>query len=177
MKLFHPNPTPDQTLSVKVLCNEVESQYHLQIKQGSNHIVTYLQKNKHLENLFPSVSELLHIIYFKLRYEIKQCILQEKRTLFPLIITATAKDTLQLRDVIEPIRKTHVHILELVEKLRQILSRYEIEPVHSGEFKNFINELRNLENNICKWILVEEDLIFPKVYSDLAKAKFIATVF
>ncbi len=130
-----------------------------------------------IESLLPAASELVHIIYYKLRYEMKQCMLKEKKTLFPLIIEATAKDIVLLAEAIEPFRKTHQHIMELSQKLRQIIFGYKAQSCYSKEFKDFINELKNLENIICKWILVEEDLIFPKVNSDLAKAKFITTVF
>lgn len=172
-----PNPNTNISLTLKSLCNEVESHYHFQIRLGSAKIVSFLQSNAQIESLTPSVSELVHIIYYKLRYEMKQCFLKEKKTLFPLVIEATPKDILQLQEVTEPIRKAHEHILELTRKLRLILCQYETPPHYSQELKNFINEISNLEHNICKWILVEEDLIFPKVFSDLAKAKFIATVF
>ncbi len=177
MKQFRIPTKPNQALSVIALCNEIELQYFLQIRQATGNIVIYLQKNGQIENLLPAASELVHIIFFKLRYEMKQCFLKEKRILFPLVSDAGPKDSKDLAAEIDPFKKTHQHILELTQKLRQIMCRFETKPDYSKEYNDFNNELQTLENNIFKWILIEEDLLFPKVYSDLAKAKFISTVF
>ncbi len=177
MKQFRIPANLNQTLSLNALCNEIELQYFPQIRLASGNIVIYLQKNAQIENLHPAVSELGHIIFFKLRYEIKQCFLKEKRLLFPLITDPGSKDIANLAAVIDPFKKRHQHILELIQKLSRIMCRFEMQPNSSREYNDFIHELRTLENNIYKWILLEEDLVFPKVYSDLAKAKFISTFF
>lgn len=177
MKQFRIPASPNQALSVNALCNEIELQYFPQIKQASGNIVIYLQKNVQIENLLPATSELVHIIFFKLRYEMKQCFLKEKRILFPLVSEAGPGDSKELATAIDPFKKTHQQILELIQKLRQIMCQFETKPGYSKEYNDFNDDLRTLENNIFKWILTEEDLLFPKVYSDLAKAKFISTVF
>jgi|GEM_PF-2829469 len=57
------------------------------------------------------------------------------------------------------------------------MCQFETKPHNSEAYNDSNYELRALENNIFKWILIEEDLLFPTVYSNFAKAKFKSTVF
>jgi iron-sulfur cluster repair protein YtfE (RIC family) len=177
MAIFTLRTPPKQSLSLLAICNEIQTEHQSSISQGCNNIINYLKKNEYIEDVLPSVSEVVHIILYKLSYEIKQCFLKEKQELYPLIVTATAKDRLKLTEAMEPFREKHELILNIVKKLRQLLCDYVTQPHWSKEFRDFINELFSLENNLYKWIHIEEDLLFPKLMADLEKERHISTVF
>ena len=177
MHVLRLRTSPKHSLTLQALCDEIVNEHHTRIVQGCNNIVDYLRKNEQIKDVLPSISELVHIIFYKLSYEIKQCFLKEKQELYPLIVRATSKDRLQLAEAIEPFKEKHELILKNVRKLRQISCDYVTQPGWSVEFTTFISELLSLENNIHKWIHVEEDLLFAKLIADLEKERHISTVF
>lgn len=172
----HPTP-PKQSLSLQALCNEIETIHYNKINECCHNVVEYLKNNEQVHDLLPSVSELVHIFFYKLNYEIKQCFLKEKQELYPFILGDSTKDKMEIDSVIEPYKDKHELILKISKKLGQVLCGYETHPHWSREFTNFINELFLLENNIYKWIHVEEDLLFPRLMSSIERDKYIATVF
>jgi iron-sulfur cluster repair protein YtfE (RIC family) len=164
-------------LSPIELCDVLETKYHAEIKHSCRIIKQYLLENEEIKDVRGSVSDLVHLMFYKLNDEINSFLLKEKRELFPLIIEAIEEGEWEIDErEIESMRETHLLILKIVQRMRELLCNYVVKPTWSREFKEFVCEFYRLENNICKWIHLKENHLFTKGVTYGAEEQYSATV-
>lgn len=177
MYLYNLDVVSDQLLSPIELCHVLEEKYHAEIKNSCRTIKQYLLKNDEIEDVRGSVSALVHLVFYKLDDEIKSFLLKEKRELFPRMIEAFEEGECRIDEQeIESIRETHLLILKIVQRMRELLCNYAVKPTWSKQFKEFVCEFYRLENKICKWIHLKENYLFTKLATSRDEEQYSATV-
>jgi iron-sulfur cluster repair protein YtfE (RIC family) len=177
MYLYNLDVMSDQSLPPTELCDVLETKYHAEIKQSCRIIKQYLLENEEIRDVRGSVSDLVHLMFYKLDDEINKFLLKEKREIFPLMIQAFEEGQCEMdEDEIESIKETHLLILKIVQRLRQLLCNYVVKPAWSNWFKECVCEFYRLENKIYKWIHLKENYLFTKVVSVGAQEQYSATV-
>lgn len=167
MDLYKFDTNYKNALTPEGLCNLIEQEYQPQIKACYSHIYDYLLLHPQISELPVSVSELVHLLFIKLKDEIKHVFLKETGILFPLIknsFKGLSKTNNCIDDaVVESLKNKQYHISALLQKIRQLLHNYTIENNYSNDLKNCIDELYTLENKIFEWMHVEQNILFPKI--------------
>jgi iron-sulfur cluster repair protein YtfE (RIC family) len=160
-----------ETLTPEGLCNLIEFRYQTEIKQLTDKINSFLDENVQITELSDSVSELVHLLFRKLNDEVDHLLKKETLIIFPcikhhydgiekIIPTSCVENT-----VYKNIQGTHRVILNLVQKIRQVLDNYQTDPGWSKEWRDCLDEMFTLENRIYNWIHLEQNYLYPKVNS------------
>jgi iron-sulfur cluster repair protein YtfE (RIC family) len=158
-------------LTPEGLCNIIEYNYQAEIKQSRDKITEYLNDNLQVLELSDSVSDLVHLLFQKLNDEVEHLFKKETVIIFPCIkhhYNGTERilpDRCVENSVYRNIQGTHKVILNLLQKLRQVLDNYATDPAWSSEWKNCLNEMFTLENKIYNWIHLEQNYLYPKISS------------
>jgi iron-sulfur cluster repair protein YtfE (RIC family) len=158
-------------LTPEGLCNIIEYSYQAEIKQSRDKIREYLADNPQVLELSDSVSDLVHLLFQKLNDEVEHLFKKETVIIFPCIkhhYNGTERiipDRCVENSVYRNIQGTHKIILNLLQKLRQVLDNYATDPLWSNDWKDCLNEMFNLENKIYSWIHLEQNYLYPKISS------------
>jgi iron-sulfur cluster repair protein YtfE (RIC family) len=158
-------------LTPEGLCNIIEYNYQAEIKQSRDKIRGYLNDNLQVLELSDSVSDLVHLLFQKLNDEVEHLFKKETVIIFPCIkhhYNGTERilpDRCVENSVYRNIQGTHKVILNLLQKLRQVLDNYITDPAWSIEWKDCLNEMFTLENKIYNWIHLEQNYLYPKISS------------
>lgn len=160
-----------EALTPEGLCNLIEFRYQNDIKQSAEKIRAFLEENVQILELSDSVSELVHLLFQKLNDEVEHLFKKETVIIFPcikhhyngtekVIPTSCVENT-----VYRNIQGTHKVILNLVQKLRQVLDNYQADSSWSKDWRNCLDEMFALENKIYNWIHLEQNYLYPKINS------------
>jgi iron-sulfur cluster repair protein YtfE (RIC family) len=158
-----------EALTPEELCDLIEFSYQNQIKQLSDKINGFLEENVQITELSDSVSELVHLLFRKLDDEIAHLFKKETLIIFPCIkhrfngIEKIIPTNCVENTVYRNIQGTHKVILNLVQKIRQVLDNYQADASWSSEWKDCLNEMFTLENKIYNWIHLEQNFLYPKI--------------
>ncbi len=160
-----------EALTPEGLCNLIEFKYKQEIEDCCWNITEYLENNPQILELSDSVSELAHLLFSKLNDEIRHLFKKETVIIFPCIkhhyhgtqkmIPTACMDNVVYRNI----QGTHKVILNLLQKLRQVLENYQTEPQWSQDWKSCLDEMFTLENKVFNWIHIEQNLLYPKINS------------
>lgn len=158
----------DNSLSPIGLCNLVEFEYQAEIRVSCTNIGRYLSSHPAIKELSLSVSELMQLIFSRLEDELTHLFLKESGIVFPCIkkkYHSADKLSIPFLDprVFENIYNTHQIIIDLTQKIHNLMNNYTIKSGWSKAWKNCVNEMSLLENKILFCFQVEEELLYPKV--------------
>lgn len=158
-----------EALTPEGLCNLIEFRYQKEIHDSTARISEYLEKNDQVVELSDSVSELVHMLFQKLNSEIEFLFRKESLIIFPCIkhhyhgtervVPSNCVDN----SVYKNIQGTHKVILNLTQRLRQVLDNYTTHPAWSEDWKDCLNEMFTLENKIYNWIHLEQNYLYPRI--------------
>ena len=169
MQLYQIDSLSQQALTIEGLCILIEKEYHFQIMDSGKKIKEYLLLHSDISDLTAPVSELLHLLFAKLDDEMNHLFRKESALIFPQIRkkyigNQKRQDAQSIGlDTIESVRSTQSVISSLIQRIRQLLNNYLIQPHWNQDWKNCVNELFVLENKIFQWMHVEQNLLFPKL--------------
>ncbi len=158
-------------LTPQGLCDIIEYKLQSEINDSAEKIREYLDENLQVLELSDSVSELVHLLFKKLDDEVQHLFKKECVIIFPCIkhhFKGTEKivpSNCVDNSVYRNIQGTHKVIVNLVQKLRQVLDNYATEPTWSKDWKQCLNEMFRLENKIYNWIHIEQNYLYPKINS------------
>ncbi|MDE3237025.1 MAG: hypothetical protein KGO81_13815 [Bacteroidota bacterium] len=159
----------NEALTPEGLCNLIQYEYQRNIQLSCDAIESYLTQHPDIENMNPSVAELLQILFRKLQDELKHVFLKESGIVFPHIKKSyqgtEALQHMPLLDekVFTAIKNTQTVIIGLMQRIRQVLHHYAVEPGWSADWKECLNEFFELENKVLQWVHVDQNLLYPKV--------------
>jgi len=170
--LLHETERPSQeVMTPEGLCNLIEFRYQRDIKDSAEKISEYLERNAQVLELSDSVSELVHMLFLKLKDEVDHLFRKETMIIFPCIKhhydgTAKVIPTKCVENTVyKNIQGTHRVILNLMQKLRQVLDNYQTDPSWSKDWTECLDEMFTMENKIYNWIHLEQNYLYPKINS------------
>ncbi|HCT22498.1 MAG: hypothetical protein K2Y12_02360 [Chitinophagaceae bacterium] len=166
-----------EALTPEGLCNLIQFEFQPEINTSCSKIESYLLSNPQIKELPVSVAELVQLVFSKLEDEIKHLFLKQSGIVYPCI-KRNYKGTVKMdsagpcleHKVFENIHNTHQVIINLMQRLRQLLNNFSPTPNASMEWRECLNELFTLETKVLQWIHVEQNLLYPKVTGKPAKA-------
>lgn len=158
-----------EAMTPEGLCNIIEYRYQAEIRHSAEKIQEYLHANPQVVELSDSVSELVHLLFQKLADEVLHLFRKETVIIFPCIkhhyrgTERIIPTNCVENSVYRNIQGTHKLILNLVQRLRQVLDNYHTDVSWSSAWKECLNEMFTLENKIYNWIYVEQNYLYPKI--------------
>ncbi len=157
-----------EALTPEGLCNLIEMDFIPDIQLSLEDIQKYFDKNIHTK-ADPVSAELVALMFIKLKDELDHLFRKEKGILFPFIKQSFA-GTMRVgkskgidAKVIDSLNKTQKGIIQLLQKMRQVLNNYSPLSYSTPEWKDCVNDMFELENKIFQWIHIEQTLLYPKV--------------
>ncbi len=143
------------------LCKFLEKECQYEILNSVKKITHYFSEEPVYE-LSESIAELLQLLFAKLRDEVQHVFLKESGIVFPLIKKHNTETRLEPK-IAESIHQTQKVILSLLVKIRQLLDNYIPGQGSGKKWKNCLNEMFLLENQIHHWIHIEQSLLYPAI--------------
>jgi len=170
MLLNNSDTVSNELLSPQGLCSLIELEYHPSINTSLRKIEDYLISNAYGKELSIPISELIHLVFMKLADELQHFFLKESGIIFPAIcknekaIQAKEPGQHQLQNaLLETVQQRQQIIVNLLQKMRQLLHDYNIHSEWSIEWQVCVNEMFLLETKIYQWIHIEGSLLYPKL--------------
>lgn len=157
--------------SVEEVCNHILAEYHTPILHSCDTIRTYLQQHTSISELPESVSEIVPLVFQKIEDELIHTFRKETGIVFPRIQEVKASKVAPLQPkVLETILATQQTVIQLLQKLRQLMHNYVTHPDWSASLKECINEMFLLETYVLRWIHFEQSSLYPHL-SSISKAE------
>jgi iron-sulfur cluster repair protein YtfE (RIC family) len=170
MLLNNSDTVSNELLSPQGLCSLIELEYHPSINTSLRKVEDYLISNAYGKELSIPISELIHLVFMKLADELQHFFLKESGIIFPAIcknekaIQAKEPGQHQLQNaLLETVQQRQQIIVNLLQKMRQLLHDYNIHSEWSIEWQVCVNEMFLLETKIYQWIHIEGSLLYPKL--------------
>jgi iron-sulfur cluster repair protein YtfE (RIC family) len=170
MLLNNSDTISNELLSPQGLCSLIELEYHPSINTSLRKVEDYLISNAYGKELSIPISELIHLVFMKLADELQHFFLKESGIIFPAIcknekaIQAKEPGQHQLQNaLLETVQQRQQIIVNLLQKMRQLLHDYNIHSEWSIEWQVCVNEMFLLETKIYQWIHIEGSLLYPKL--------------
>lgn len=152
--------------SVQDMCNHILTEHHTPILRSCNTIRTYLQQHAPIVELPETVSEIVPLIFQKIEDELTHTFRKETGIIFPRIQQPiAAKGVLLQPKVLETILSTHQTVIQLLQKLRQLMHNYVTHPNWPVSLRDCINEMFLLETHVLRWIHFEQSSLYPQLNS------------
>jgi len=156
-------------LTLEGVCELIEKKYHAGINKSCFIIDQFLTEHPQQRSGSSTSSELVDLLFHKLRDELTHIFLKESGILFMCIKKKCKNLTRQQcgcldSKVVESVFKTHQVVINITQKLRHILNNYNVPNHCSVEWKACINEFFQLENMILQWIHIEQNFLYPKIH-------------
>lgn len=107
--------------------------------------------------------ELVLMVFAKLVDELTHLFLKEKGIVYPGIIAKGEQFALH-PGVIQQIQHTQDKITTLLNRIRQLLNNFQMQPDWSAEWKNCVQHFFQLENKIHQWIYIEQNMLYSQYY-------------
>jgi iron-sulfur cluster repair protein YtfE (RIC family) len=169
MLIHQSDTTAPESLTPEGLCNLIEFSFQQEIQQSGDRIRRYLNENEQVPDLSDSVSDLVHMLFKQLSDEVDHLFLKEAVIIFPCIkhhyngnekvIPTSCVDNSVYRNI----QGTHKVILNLLQRLRQVLDSYALKITWSKEWRDCLADLSLFEKKIFEWIHVEQRVLYPKI--------------
>jgi iron-sulfur cluster repair protein YtfE (RIC family) len=150
-----------EALDPQGLCMLIENECQREIRTSCKQIADYLAISPNKEVPDP-VYELVQLLFTKLQDEVEHLFLKETGIIFPAIKNA-GPDYIIPPKVPENIHQTQQGIINLLQKLRQLLNNYVVQPGWSKPWRACVNELFVLEREVHQWIYIEQSLLYPSI--------------
>lgn len=155
-------------LSPSQLCHYIEMKQYAPIKQTLELLNGYVQD---LQNANESAdkSQLVPMLFVRLKDEISQVMRNDEIIIFPLInkhIEKGSHGSPQLP--LSMIREKNKKIMHILEKFRVIANSYILKPEWTNNERLFFEELFTLDQMITQAIYLKENVLIPKMmkYND-----------
>lgn len=148
--------------SIGEICRTIPSTYHIPILDSCSRIRTYLDQHSSIAELPEPVSEIIQLVFQKIEDELTHSFRKETGIVFPYIQQQMggAKILLQPK-VVDAMLHTHQILIELLQKLRQLMHHYVTHPNWPDSLKTCINEMFLLETHVLRWIHFEQSTLYP----------------
>ena len=138
----------NELLTPEGLCSLIELEYHPSINASLKKVEAYLISNAYGKELSIPMSELIHLVFMKLLDELQHFFLKESGIIFPAICknekANKAKESghhhIQ-KSLLETVQQRQQVIVNLLQKMRQLLHDYSICSEWSKEWQECVNEL------------------------------------
>ncbi len=148
--------------SVGEICRTIPSTYHMPIMDSCGRIRTYLQQHASIGELSEPVSEIVQLVFQKIEDELTHSFRKETGIVFPFIQQQTSTDQVSLQPkVVDAMLHTHRVLIELLQKLRQLMHHYVTHPSWPDSLKTCINEMFLMETHVLRWIHFEQSTLYP----------------
>lgn len=152
--------------SVQEICNHILTEYHAPILRSCNVIRTYLQQHTPISELPETVSEIVPLVFQKIEDELTHTFRKETGIVFPRIQQIqTSKDTGLQPKVLETMLTTQQTLIQLLQKLRQLMHNYITRPDWPASLRACINEMFLLETYVLRWVHFEQSSLYPQLNS------------
>ena len=157
-----------KTGAIGEICRTIPSTYHAPILDACSRIRIYLQQHASIAELTEPVSEIVQLVFQKIEDEITHSFRKETGIVFPFIQQQMGGDTVLLQPkVVETMLHTHQVLIELMQKLRQLMHHYVTHPAWPDPLKACMNEMFLLETHVLRWIHFEQSALYPLLTSQL----------
>ncbi len=156
-------------VALDALCDHIQEAYHAPIARSCEAIETYFHTHTELPGFSESVSELLPLLFSRLQDECKHLMLKESGIVFPCIRQkALLGETCTVPPaVFEAIKETHQTLINLLQKLRQLLHNYVTQPGWPAEWVGCMQEFFALETSFHRWIYIAQSQLYPRIIKPL----------
>jgi iron-sulfur cluster repair protein YtfE (RIC family) len=138
------------------LCNYLDERYYTEISHNLETTYKYLTELAENEN--NQTTDLVLTLFAKLDFEIKQLFAKDRILLFPHLI-AQHEQNISLA----PINIIHQKIINLLQKIRELMNNYVQQPTWSTTYKICCNELYGLEQLIHYVFYVKENFLWTRI--------------
>jgi iron-sulfur cluster repair protein YtfE (RIC family) len=146
------------------LCNYLEHKYYNNIRQSIQTVQHYVND---LENSSEGKADLLILLFIRLKDETQQMIRNDELIIFPLIRNDKGVRPCPARKLpIEMMRQMHQKIMQVLEKIRQLVNNYIVLSNWDAAFKICCNELYSLEQLLQQAIYIKENVLLHKIKDD-----------
>lgn len=150
-----------EALDPQGLCMLIENECQREIRSSCKEISDYFSEESNQEVPDP-VYELVQLLFAKLQDEVEHVFLKETGLIFPAIRSA-GPGYAAPQKLPESMHQTQQGIINLLQKLRQLLNNYVVQPGWSKAWRACVNELFVLEREIHQWIYIEQSLLYPSI--------------
>ncbi|MFZ6025895.1 MAG: hemerythrin domain-containing protein [Bacteroidota bacterium] len=155
--------------SVGEICRTIPSTYHMPILDSCGRIRVYLDQHAFIEELSEPVSEIVQLIFQKIEDELSHSFRKETGIIFPYIQQQMVGGKVLLQPkVVDAMLHTHHVLIELLQKLRQLMHHYVTHPSWPDSLKACINEMFLLETHVLRWIHFEQSVLYPLLNQHLS---------
>lgn len=138
------------------LCNYLDERYYSEIThnlESTHKYLIELAENEHNQTI-----DLVLTLFSKLDFEMKQLFAKDRILLFPHLIAQHAQNI-----SLTPINIIHQRIINLLQKIRELMNNYVQQPSWSALFKICCNELYGLEQLIHYVFYVKENFLWTRI--------------
>lgn len=148
--------------SIGEICRTIPFVYHTPILESCDTIGTYLTQHSSIEELTEPVSEIVQLLFQKIEDELTHSFKKETGIVFPFIQQQMGGDKVLLQPrVVDTMLHTHQVLIELLQKLRQLMHHYVTHPNWPAALKTCIHEMFLLETHVLRWIHFEQSALYP----------------
>lgn len=148
--------------SIGEICRTIPSTYHTPILDSCVRIRVYLNQHASIAELPESVSEIVQLVFQKIEDELTHSFRKETGILFPYLQQQMGGEKILLQPkVVDAMLHTHQVLIELLQKLRQLMHHYVTHPGWPDTLKTCINEMFLLETYVLRWIHFEQSTLYP----------------
>lgn len=144
------------------LCKSIEQRFHTPILKSCKQIDDCLQQHANIAELPLQVVELLQLLFPKLQDELKHVFRKETGIVFPWVEKLQDDPLTGINPaVIQSLQQTHHVIMQLLQKIRQLLHNYIALPQWPAYLRGCVNDMFLLETRVHRWIHFEQTVLFP----------------
>ncbi len=148
--------------SIGEICRTIPSTYHMPILDSCGRIRMYLDQHASIAELTEPVSEIVQLVFQKIEDELTHSFRKETGIVFPYIQQQMGEEKVLLQPkVVDTMLHTHQVLIELLQKLRQLMHHYVTHPSWPDSLKNCINEMFLLETHVLRWVHFEQSTLYP----------------
>lgn len=146
------------------ICQIIPATYHAPILASCANIRSYLEKHASIDELPAPVSEIVQLVFQKIEDELTHTFKKETGIIFPFIQQQITKDKITIQPkVVETMLHTHELLIELLQKMRQLMHHYITHPSWPQSLKSCVNEMFQMETDVLRWIHFEQSSLYPQL--------------
>lgn len=155
-------------VSIGEICRIIPPTYHTPIMESCGKIRAYLQQHASIDELTEPVSEIVQLVFQKIEDELTHSFRKEAGIVFPFIQQQAVGEKIIIQPkVVETMLHTHRVLIELLQKLRQLMHHFVTHPSWPDTLKTCINEMFLLETHVLRWIHFEQSALYPLLNQQL----------
>jgi len=158
--------------SIGEICRTIPSAYHMPILDSCARIRRYLDQHASIAELPEPVSEIVQLVFQKIEDELTHSFRKETGIVFPYLQQQPGDGKVLLQPkVIDTMLHTHQVLIELMQKLRQLMHHYVTHPSWPDALKICINDMFLMETLVLRWIHFEQSTLYPLLNQHLTNGK------